>query len=128
MAGVEGLSPRRKIKQLGWQPRLSAHVGFKGLSRGLATPSPDRPPDAGSRNPGAVGTATWAEIQGVPERTVQSYRKPSENVHSGVTLGAERFALPRLRNSLVRGEHNAQQIAARRLIGTGAGADRGAAS
>jgi hypothetical protein len=118
--------PSQKLKRLEWQPRLLAHGGIKKLSRGLATP-PVRPSDAGSRNLGAVGTANWTGIQAVPERTVQRNRKPSANVNSRVTE-AQHFALPRLRDSLVRGEHNAQRIAARRPIGAGAGADCGAAS
>ena len=46
---MEGLFPSRKFKQLEWQPRLSAHVGIKGLFRGVATRPPNRPPDGGSK-------------------------------------------------------------------------------
>lgn len=96
---MEGLSPRRKLKGLEWQPCLSAHIGAKGLSGGLATRPPDRPPDPINRSPGAVGTATGVEFQDVLLRTIQTYRQPDPNVQSAAALDIERSSFPQRRNS-----------------------------
>jgi hypothetical protein len=37
LAGVEGVSPDRKLNGLEWQPGSSAHIGAKRLFDGLAT-------------------------------------------------------------------------------------------
>ncbi len=94
LAGVEGLSPRRKLKGLEGQPCLSAHIGAKGLSGGLATRPPDRPPDTENRSPGAVGTATGVEFQGVLLGTIQTHRQPDPNVQSTAALDIERSSFP----------------------------------
>jgi hypothetical protein len=39
----------------------------------------EKPPDPENGNPGAVGTATGAEVQRVLQKTNQSYRKPNVN-------------------------------------------------
>jgi hypothetical protein len=90
LAGVEGVFPRRKFKGLEWQPGLSAHIDAKRLSGGLATQPPDRPPDPGNGSPGAVGTATGAEVQSVLQRTTEIYRKPVSIVQSVVAPGIKR--------------------------------------
>jgi hypothetical protein len=73
-------------------------------------PSPS--PKNGS--PGAVGTATGAEVQGVLERTTQTYRKPDQNVQSAAP-GIEPSAFPQRRNSHVRRRYDPQQAVARPL-------------
>jgi hypothetical protein len=90
---VEGLSPRKNLKGLEWQPGLSAHIDAKGLSGGLATLPPERPPDPETGSPGAVGTATGVEVQSLLERTAKIYRKPVSNVQPAiVALDVDRAA------------------------------------
>jgi len=40
-----------------------------------------------------VGTATGADIQGVLEKAIESYRRPNANVQSAAALSAERSVL-----------------------------------
>jgi len=42
----------------------------------------ENPPDPDSESPGAVGTATGADVKSVLERTTKTYRTPDANVQS----------------------------------------------
>ena len=59
-----------------------------------ATQPPERPPDPGNGGPGAVATATGAEVQNVLLRTNETYREPDLNVQSGVGRQVVRAADP----------------------------------
>jgi hypothetical protein len=51
------------------------------------------PPEFGNKSPGAVATATGADIQDVHEKPTESYRKPNVNVQSAVALSTKRSVL-----------------------------------
>jgi hypothetical protein len=48
------------------------------------------PPEFRNRSPGAVATATRADIQDVHEKATESYRKPNVNVQSAAALSTDR--------------------------------------
>jgi hypothetical protein len=48
-----------------------------------------KPPNPESESPGAVATATGADIQGVLEKANENYRKPNGNVQSAAALSTE---------------------------------------
>jgi len=48
------------------------------------------PPEIGNRSPGAVDTATGADIQTVLQKTNESYREPDVSVQSAAVLSTER--------------------------------------
>jgi hypothetical protein len=110
LAGVEGVSHCRKLKRLEWQPNLSAHIDTKEFSCGLATRPPDRPPDPDNGSPGAVGTATGAEVQNSLEEPKESCRKPNVNVESAAALRADRSAF-----SHVNGQRDAPKSVAQQI-------------
>ena len=87
----------------------------------------ERPPDPENESPGAVGTATGAEVRSLLEKTNQSRRKPNVNVPSAAALSTGRSAFSRRRRP-VRRRYDPQQGVARALIAAGENAERGAAS
>ena len=94
-------------------------------ARNRAT-TPWRPPaEPGNGSPGAVGTATGAEVQSFVEEANQSCLKPNVNVQSAATLRTERSAFLR-RHRTVRRRYYAQPVA-RPLIAGVASVERGAA-
>jgi hypothetical protein len=50
----------------------------------------EKPPDLESKSPGAVGTATGADLQTFLQKTNESYREPDVNVRSAAVLSNER--------------------------------------
>jgi hypothetical protein len=63
------------------------------------------PPNAESESPGAVGTATGADIQRVLQKTDESYRKPNVNIKATADLHVEHSAFSERRKPDVRREH-----------------------
>jgi hypothetical protein len=62
----------------------------KCSARNRATTLCRPPPEFGNRSPGAVATATGADIQDVHEKATESYRKPNVNVQSAAALSTDR--------------------------------------
>lgn len=85
-----------------------------------------KPPDPENGSPGAVGTATGAEVQSIVEEANQSCLKPNVNVQSAAALRTERSAFLR-RHRTVRRRYYAQQPVALPLIAGVASVERGAA-
>ena len=77
-----------------------------------------KPPNSESENPGAVGTATGAEVQSVLERTSQIYRKPDPNVQFAA-LDTEPPVFCERRNAHVRRRYDLRQAGARPLTRSG---------
>ena len=73
MVGLRDVPRHSSFKDLQLQTGAKAHIDTKGLSGGLATRPPDRPPDPENGSAGAVGTASGAEVQSVLRRTTASY-------------------------------------------------------
>jgi hypothetical protein len=68
------------------------HIGRrdKKLSGERATQPPDLPPDPGNGRPGAVATATGADVKSALERATEIYRNSDFVVQSVVDLGIQR--------------------------------------
>ena len=75
MVGLRDVPRHSSFNDLQLQTGAKAHIDTKGLSGGLATRPPDRPPDPENGSAGAVGTASGAEVQSVLQRTTPNHRK-----------------------------------------------------
>jgi hypothetical protein len=63
----------------------------------------EKPPNAESESPGAVGTATGADIQRVLQKIDESYRKPNVNIEAAADF--DRWAFSERRKPNVRRQH-----------------------